>query len=52
MTPLFLLIASVHLVGIAIIVLATFRAPFGYEDKNGFHPTHEPESDQSKAGSP
>jgi hypothetical protein len=50
--PLLLIILFVHIVGFLVIILATLRAPTGYEDRDGFHACADPKPDQSKAGSP
>jgi hypothetical protein len=52
MTALIIFVAAVHLAGIFFLVVGRSRAPFGYEDKTGFHASPEPQPNQSNAGSP
>ena len=39
MQMILLVLAAIHIVGLLIVFVAASRAPSGYEDERGFHPS-------------
>jgi hypothetical protein len=39
MEAFLLTLAAIHIVGLLIVFVAAARAPAGYEDERGFHPS-------------
>ena len=46
MQTVLIVLAAVHVVGVVIVLVASAKAPFGYEDDRGFH-KHESEAPAS-----